>query len=77
MNEPDESPISPDELNTRFGCGAALGVFIAICVIIGFSLTSSVSWICVFLLAVFLCGFLAVKFGDRFWERLIDLLRWL
>jgi hypothetical protein len=77
MNDPDDFPVSPDELKTRFGCGAVLGVFVAICVVVGFSLTSSASWIIVFLLAVFLCGFLALKFGDRFWEKLVELLRWL
>ena len=64
------------ERGVRFGCGACLGT------ILGFlgamqALDASFSALVVgAALGALLCGFLAVRFGDRFWESLPDWLQW-
>ena len=61
--------------SVRFGCGALIGVFV------GFSWMwwlspfegAAANW-AIFGVAVLLCAFLAVKYGDTFWT---SILRWL
>jgi len=72
----DEVAVSTEELTTRFGCGGVLGIFIALFLIVGFSLSSPVSCIIIVLLAISVFGFLAARYGDQFWHRFVEFLRW-
>ncbi|MCU0613145.1 MAG: hypothetical protein MUE60_15335 [Candidatus Eisenbacteria bacterium] len=66
----------PDGSRTRFGCGFVMGVAIGLLVVVfyvsrplvlaGLTMGSGV-----------LCGWLAVRHGDRFWSFLLKWLRWM
>ena len=61
---------NPDlpEKRIRFGCGAVFGVALAPAL---WSLYASESWatsISLTALGALLCGFMAMRHGDRFWE---------
>ena len=65
--------VSSDELTTRYACGGVLGVVVAMSLIFGFSIASNALCIAIIVIAVCTCGFLAARYGDRFWEGLINL----
>ena len=64
------------EKRIRFGCGSIVGAIFAAYSAIK---TYDVLWTSGFWSAVVLCallfGFLAMRYGDSFWEQLISLLR--
>ncbi len=79
MQNPDYAyKPDPVEKKIRFGCGFLFGL------IIGFFesariLSSSDSAEFLFLLTVIValvCGWLATKFGDRFWQYVLERVRW-
>ncbi len=70
--EPDRT-----EKAIRFGCGALLGMLVGFSVTLSFvGITWGAFW-AVFLGSVFLCDWLAMKYGDRFWESIRNLPPWI
>ena len=69
----EDSPIDKQERNVRIGCGALLGIFVA--VLIGFkALLDWTAWGVVLILCVAVCAWASVRWGDRFWEAIADML---
>lgn len=66
---------NPDkfEIKVRFGCGALLGLFIGIFVAARITYESFGAFAVIWLAVIIVCGLLAVRYGDRFWE---DLGKW-
>ena len=66
----------PGELGVRFGCGAVAGA------IIGFYLAMRVVYaegstvVAVAAASAIVIGWLAARYGDRFWESLSAIVRW-
>lgn len=52
---------------TRFGCGALLGVFIGLYCIAKWRIISSGTAVVTLVVAILVCGCLALKYGDEFW----------
>lgn len=75
MSIEDDHGVSESEQGTRFACGAFLGVFIALAIILGFALTSFGMVAAVLAICMMGTGFLALVLGDRFWRGLKDLLQ--
>jgi len=72
MNE----KLDKTEKNIRFGCGAIFGFLLGFnFVYFGFSMHPA--RFVVGILAAIIFGILAVRYGDRFWERLTNWIPWL
>ncbi len=72
----DWEPQDPQAKGIRFGCGFLFGgVVVFFTLAHSFFSFASPFWIAVAGGAL-LCGFLAVRFGDRFFRALIEFLRW-
>lgn len=57
------------------GCGTLLGLFIA--GLIGFQIYLSWTvWAMLCIVCVVICAWLAVRFGDGFWYKVLDIVRW-
>jgi hypothetical protein len=67
MEDDGNVEISESEKITRFGCGALLGLLLATVLIFEFALSSFGLMVAVISSAVFVCGILALKYGDEFW----------
>jgi hypothetical protein len=59
------------EFWVRFGCGALLGAFMSISLVLSFSGEPKVLLFATVGLPV-LCGFAAARFGDRFWSKVLE-----
>jgi hypothetical protein len=59
----------------RFGCGAVLGV--AVMAYILMNVAGSMGLAFVALVFVFVCGALAVAWGEAFFEKMLRLIQWL
>lgn len=68
--------VSSDELTTRYVCGGVLGMVAALLLIFGCQIASAGICVAVVVIATLACGFLAARYGDRFWEGLVNLLFW-
>ena len=55
------------EKATRFGCGALLGFFVGLYLIAKWTIMSFGVTASVCAVAIFVCGFLALRYGDEFW----------
>jgi uncharacterized protein YacL len=64
--------LKPDKLEKgiRFGCGAVLGLLVGVYVGIDYFLIENemVAFIATVVCIALVCGILAMKQGDRFWE---------
>lgn len=67
MDAPDR-----EELGIRFGCGALLGFSLVGLAILRWGFWSSPWWMMAMAIAVPLCGYCAMKWGDAFWWTLFD-----
>ncbi len=67
MDINEDPELSKGEKLSRFGCGALLGIFVGIYLVFQFALSSSGLSIVTILGAIFVCGILALKYGDEFW----------
>mgnify|MGYP003468647442 CR=1 FL=1 len=56
------------ENTARLGCGAFLGVFLGLSLVVQFTLSSFGSIAIAVLLCMAVCAWLSLKFGDRFWH---------
>jgi len=72
LNLQDDHDVDENEQVTRFGCGALLGAFAGLWLIIAFALSSSGAVAGVLVVSMFVCGGLALVYGDRFWYALKD-----
>ncbi|QNA89431.1 hypothetical protein G4G28_14865 [Massilia sp. Dwa41.01b] len=71
--EVTEGPeISEAERVSRFGCGALLGFFIGLVLVIASAPSSTGFAVLAFLVPMCVCGYLALKYGDEFWYKLFD-----
>ena len=73
----DHSP-EPDsfEKRLRFGCGFVFGALVAFLVVLReLAAFSGTFWAIVVAVAV-IFGFLAVRYGDAFWQGVSDWMRW-
>ena len=67
-------PWDTGERNVRLGCGTLLGLCIA--GVIGFQTYPSwIAWILIGTACVAICAWLAVRYGDSFWHKVLELLR--
>ncbi|HWX03479.1 hypothetical protein [Collimonas sp.] len=64
----EEEVLSEPEKIMRFGCGALLGVFIALLIVFKFMLSNFGLIAAIAVVAIFVCGVLALKYGDEFWR---------
>jgi uncharacterized membrane protein YccC len=64
------------EKGIRFGCGAIVGAGIAITSTIAWSLVKGWYFVAFIVFWAGVCGFAAMKHGDRFWENLRDYRWW-
>ena len=69
---------NPDNLerNIRFGCGALLGIFVAILSATSIAYNSLGTFAAISFAFAFLFGLFAMAYGDRFWEYILKSLRW-
>lgn len=72
MNEKPDAT----EKNIRFGCGAIFGFLLGFDFVYFVFSTLTASFV-VGILAAIIFGILAVRYGDRFWERLTNWIPWL
>jgi uncharacterized protein YacL len=72
-NEPDKL-----EKSIRFGCGGVLGLLLGlyVSVRIFIDLENKIIPIAIVFITIILCGFAAMKKGDRFWDFLKGWLVW-
>jgi hypothetical protein len=70
MDENKEPPIGTIAKATRFGCGALLGLFVGLYFIAKWTVTSFGTAFAIWAAAILACGYLALKYGDRFWYAL-------
>lgn len=73
MKFEDDHEVGESEQATRFGCGALLGVIVGLGLIVAFTLSSFGVVAVVLFVSMFVCGMLALIYGDRFWYALKDL----
>lgn len=66
----------PDDMRTRFGCGFLMGVAIGLLVVV-FYVSSPLFLAGLTVGSGLLCGWLAVRYGERFWSFLFKWLRWM
>ncbi len=59
----------------RFGCGALLGV--AVMAYILMNVSGGMGLVLVAFVFVFVCGALAVAWGEAFFEKMLGLIKWL
>ncbi len=69
----DDHEVDEAEQVTRFGCGALLGIFVGIGVIVAFTLTSFGLAAAALVGSMIVCGWFALIYGDSFWHALKDL----
>lgn len=67
-----EEMLSEPEKIMHFGCGALLGVFIALLIVFKFMLSNFGLITAIVVVAIFVCGVLALKYGDEFWREVKD-----
>lgn len=72
-NEPDRQ-----EKGTRFGCGALVGVPLGISLAMDWLRNDSMpAGVLVVIASAVLIGFLAMRYGDYFWEKILPrIVRW-
>lgn len=71
----DELPPDALEKKIRIGCGAVLGLIVGLLFgFAGFGLVAGWLWAFSGLLAA-ACAFFALRYGDRFWFRLVEIFR--
>ena len=68
-----EDPPDPMERNLRIGCGSVVGLVVALCLAFRF-LPSLAGFLVTALLAVVACAWLALRYGDAFFE---SMLKWM
>ena len=74
MNPPDRL-----EIGLRFGCGGLLGLVVGLYGMFRFwrARDADAAWFWgIIAVTVVVCGGLAVRYGDRFFEKVSDLLTW-
>lgn len=71
-----ELPPEALEKRVRFGCGALLGLFIGLSGGLSWWVANGVGFWLLLLVPVVICGWLASRRGDRFWERIGPWLWW-
>jgi hypothetical protein len=76
MDIHEEPEISKAEKVTRFGCGALFGAIVAIYFAFRLALSSFGLVAAIIVVAVLVCGFLALKHGDNFWYAVLGKARW-
>jgi hypothetical protein len=71
----EDPPRDTQERNIRIVCGGLLGLFIA--GVIGFNTDPSwTAWALLCAICAAVCAWLAVRYGDGFWHRMLQLMRW-
>ena len=70
MNKKEDGELNESEKITRFGCGAIFGVFLGILIVVRIAFSSFGAIAAVIAFSIFVCGFLALKYGDEFWYSL-------
>lgn len=72
MHLQDDHDVGETEQATRFACGALLGGFVGVALIVHLALSSFGAIAGVLIASIFVCGILALAYGDRFWFALKD-----
>jgi uncharacterized membrane protein len=67
MDIHEDPQISRSEKVTRIGCGAVFGIFFGFFLVIKFALSSFGAIAGIVALAICVCAYLALKYGDEFW----------
>lgn len=65
-----------EEKVIRFGCGFLIGAALAFVGGLGVALGDARTWIILIVICALGFGILATVFGDGFWQRLMNVLRW-
>lgn len=76
MDIHEDPEVSKTEKVTRFGCGVLFGVFVGIYLAFRLALSSYGLSIAIIVVAILVCGFLALKHGDEFWYAVLGKSRW-
>jgi hypothetical protein len=66
----------PGEGGVRFGCGAVVGALLGFHLAVRETDADASTAVAVIAVAAISLGWLAARYGDRFWEGLINLVRW-
>lgn len=67
MDKHEDPEIGEVEKVTRFGCGALLGIIFGFYLVIKYAFSSFASTACIIIVAICVCGYLSLKYGDKFW----------
>lgn len=67
MDIHEDPEVSKSEKVTRIGCGAILGLVLGISFVVQLSFSSFGSVVTVIIVAICVCAYLALKYGDEFW----------
>ncbi|MES2298559.1 MAG: hypothetical protein V4582_16050 [Pseudomonadota bacterium] len=70
-----DNNLSEQEVASRFGCGALLGVLVGIGVAVTVAAASFGTSLAIIVAAALAFGLLALAGGDRFWHDLLDAMR--
>jgi len=72
-----QSPIDRDDSKIRVGCGVSFGLFLGALICLLSLPEHWATWIVVAVGGGVSCGYLALRFGDQFWYRVLEFLKWL
>ena len=67
MNNNEQPEVRKMEKATRIGCGALLGCFVGLYLIAKWTIMSFGVAAGVWAVAILVCGYLALRYGDEFW----------
>lgn len=67
MDIHEDPELGKAEKVTRIGCGALLGFVFGFYIVVKYSFESFGSAAAVITAAIWVCGYLALKYGDEFW----------
>lgn len=71
MDIHEDPEIGTTEKVTRIGCGALLGFVFGFYMIVKYSVESFGGAAALVVAATCVCGYLALKYGDEFWYRIV------
>ncbi len=69
-------PPDTQERVIRFGCGFAFGALVFAGGSLTWAVVSGDTFLAALVAAGVMCGWLAMRFGDPFWHRVVRLARW-
>jgi hypothetical protein len=69
---------APDALErkVRVGCGALLGLVVALLLLLQWAYLSMGAMVFILLVSVGTCAWLALRYGDEFWREMLKAIRW-